>query len=169
MEGERMNREILVDACRASQWTMETNTADVTHTESLRAPAAGGNCLNWIAGHILVSRGAILRLLDGKSWLSAGEEALYARGSAGLAADGPAVDFGRLREGLRETGQEITRRLADMAEERLAEELDPSNFPARLTRPTRGAFLTLLLFHESYHAGQLGIGRRLLGKSGMIG
>jgi hypothetical protein len=148
---------------------METNTADITHEESLRAPAPGGNCLNWIVGHILVSRGAILRLLDGMSWLSAGEESLYTRGTPGLPADGTAVDFGRLREGLRETGQDIARRLADIPAERLAEELDSSTFPARLTLPTRAAFLTLLLFHESYHAGQLGIGRRLLGRSGMIG
>ena len=46
----------------------------------------------------------------------------------------------------------------------LEEELDLPGFPIKMEKPTRGAFLTLFLFHEGYHAGQLGIVRRLLGK-----
>lgn len=38
-------------------------TAGLTHEDSLLQPSHGGNCLNWVVGHITIARANILALL----------------------------------------------------------------------------------------------------------
>ena len=41
---------------------LEMQLKDVTHEESLIQPPYSGNCLNWILGHLVLSRGTLLKL-----------------------------------------------------------------------------------------------------------
>ena len=60
---------------------LQVNVKDLTHEESLIQPHPGGNCLNWVVGHLVCIYGEILPLLGQEPVM---KEALkrYARGSA---------------------------------------------------------------------------------------
>ena len=159
-----MDKNTLIAGYSVSQRLISGNTDGIGHEESLVQPSPAGNSMNWVAGHLLVSRGQILGLLGAGPFLSEDEKKLYQRGSAPVKPAGESVDFGRLRDGLEQTAGTITGVLAGADESFLEEELDLAGFPIKMEKPSRGAYLALFLFHEGYHAGQLGIVRRLLGK-----
>lgn len=158
-----MSKETLAAGFKTSQQLIGVNIDGISHEDSLKQPELAGNCLNWIAGHILDSRSTALALLGEQPFLSEEEARPYKRGSAPVKPGAPCTDFERLREGLGKTGEIIVSKLNSMDQEDMEEFLDPSLIPVKLEKPTRSAFLNLLLFHEGYHTGQLGISRRLLG------
>lgn len=134
------------------------NLEDIGHEESLVAPQAG-NTLNWVLGHIVAWRNATLAALgeepiwdDERAQLYSGsEEAGWSQESA-LPLDSIVADLDRSQERIL-SGLD---RLSDEA-------LEQSSGNATL-----GYRLGFLHFHESYHVGQIGLLRRLLGKPGVI-
>jgi len=163
-----MDKHTLLAGYGVSQNLIAGNTGGVSHEDSLRQPSKAGNCMNWIAGHLLDARGTILGLLGGKPFLTAEEAALYKRGSGGIKPGGQAVRFERLSEGLALTAGQLAEKLQAASQAFLDENLDIPNFPIPMQTKARWAYLTLFLFHEGYHAGQLGISRRLLGKESFV-
>ena len=45
-----------------TSYVLEKNVAGVSHQESLINPDPGGSCLNWVVGHLTLSRNRALRL-----------------------------------------------------------------------------------------------------------
>ena len=163
-----MSRDVLAASFSISQQIILGNLVDINHQESLEQPRPEGNCLNWIAGHILASRASILNTLGEQPFLSDAEEKPYRRGSAPLKPGDECVDFDKLRAGLMESGGAIVNKLKSLADDYIEAEIDPKEVPIPTEEPTRNGLLTFLLYHEAYHVGQLGFGRRLLGKKGAI-
>ena len=163
-----MVKDTLLARYCLSQRIITINIEGVTHAESLKQPSPAGNCLNWIAGHILATRGMILGLLGGKPFLSEQDAGDYIRGSAPVKPGGPCVEFGLLKEGLEQTSGMILEKIQEAGSDFIEEPLNVPDFPVKLEKPSRDAYLTLLLVHEEYHCGQLGLGRRLLGKDSAI-
>ena len=87
-----MDKQTLLAGYGLGQYLIAGNTGGVTHEESLVQPSRAGNCINWIAGHLLDARGIILGLLGGSPFLAAEETALYKRGSA-ISTFSPLVSF----------------------------------------------------------------------------
>ncbi len=144
------NYETLI-VLKSSHMVLNRNLKDITHEESLVTPPGGGNSINWILGHIIVSRDDIRELI-GLDKLSGDEMKMYHRG-AEAAEPGELVDLSKLLE-LYNEGQHVL-------EERLKElDLRDDNEKYRM--------VTFLAFHESYHTGQTGILRRIIGKEGAI-
>jgi uncharacterized damage-inducible protein DinB len=137
---------------------LELNLEGFTHAESLVAPAAGGNCVNWMVGHLLVHRNRMLALLGAQEVWNQGEAARYDRGSEPLAPEHAEM-------------LETLRAEMEAARERLGQALQSAT-PEALAQPagngTVGGRLMLLLGHELYHAGQIAILRRLSGREGAI-
>lgn len=149
-----------------SYGAIKRNLEDLTHAESVVTPSNGGNCLNWVLGHIVLTRNTILRLAGGTA-PSIGEDlAVYRRGSTPCGADGY-LDLATLRGYLDDSQQLILPALAAMSEKAIA-----SPVPEPLNKPplngSVGEALGRLSFHEAYHTGQLGLLRRLAGKEGAI-
>lgn len=137
------------------------NCDTLTEEESLLVPPNGGNSANWVLGHILHNRTFILSLVHEQPLWSEADGAPYAMHSKPLDPKG-ARPFDQMLADLEETLQRIRRGL-----ERLApEELDLKHEDGA-KRP-RGAQLHFFHFHEAYHAGQLGLLRRMAGKAGAI-
>lgn len=151
-----------------AQFTIEANFSGVSHEESLKAPAGGGNCMNWIAGHILSTRDIILKQLGEEPVLSEKDTVPYQRGAQAMKSEDRCISLERLQEGLKKSSEILLEKLNGLSDADLSEALDPSAFPLPVETPTRGLLLTLFLFHESYHAGQLGLCRRGLGKEGIL-
>lgn len=70
----------------------------------------------------------------------------------------------KIREGLQITGEPLCAKLRDLPPEKLQEELDASAFPVPVEERTVRTLMTLLLVHEGYHAGQLGLLRPSAGE-----
>lgn len=141
------------------QWIYAQHAAGITHEESCRAPAGGGNCLNWVLGHIAASREDMLKLLGAEPLRSEAEAAPYARGSAGEIAAASARPLGEILDALARSAAALKSRL---------EAMGPEQFARPAGKGTLGENLAFLQFHESYHAGQVGLLRRTLGKPGVI-
>ncbi len=50
-----MNSQILEDLFSMNNHVFEINLAGITSKESLQLPITGGNCINWVVGHLIVS------------------------------------------------------------------------------------------------------------------
>ena len=142
------------------QYAIRLNGADMTHEESLIAPQPGGNCANWVLGHIIVSRGDIVALLGGEKLWTDEQAAPYLRGSRGFEANPSFLPWPSLLTELDKSQEVLAKEIASASPEKLAESLGKDTVAERL------AFLQ---FHEGYHVGQLGLLRRLVGRAGQIG
>jgi len=130
---------------------LNRNLKDITHEESLTAPAQGGNSLNWVVGHIIVSRDDIRELI-GLDRLCGDDMKMYDRDTEPVSPD-KLMDFSKLLE-MFNAGQTL---LVDKLKET---DLREDNEKYRM--------VTFLAFHEAYHVGQTGILRRIIGKEGAI-
>ncbi|HAX48712.1 MAG TPA: DinB family protein [Ignavibacteria bacterium] len=144
------NYETLI-VLQSSHMVLNRNLKDISHPESLVTPAQGGNSINWILGHIIVSRDDIRELI-GLDKLYGEDMKMYQRGAEAVSTD-KLMDFSKLLE-MFNTGQNL---LVDKLKET---DLRGDNEKYRM--------VTFLAFHEAYHAGQTGILRRIIGKEGAI-
>jgi uncharacterized protein YndB with AHSA1/START domain/uncharacterized damage-inducible protein DinB len=170
---ERMLRSELAapQAVLLYQWNLTRlvvglNAADLSHEESLVAPQPGGNCANWIVGHLVAIYSQLLQLLESEPVLPRDVLARYARGSQPLASADEAVRFGELLGAWDETCRRVGERLEALSAERLSEPVPGS--PTGNPDETLGSLLATVMFHQAYHAGQLGIVRRVAGKPGAV-
>ncbi len=151
--------EVLVTQLGFSQYATRVNAHGITDEESLVRPQAGGNSANWILGHITsVRQGVVNKLGDA---LPADERLKqYRRGSDGDVVQ--PIPFHELLALYDRLQPLLIAGLQNLSDEQLTAK-SPISTPAG-PEASLGAALTTLVFHESYHAGQLGVARRLLGK-----
>lgn len=136
------------------------NCGGLTHAESIAAPAAG-NSANFVLGHIIQNRMSVLKLLGETHPWSDEDGAMYARGVKEFDPS-RARDFDDMLKDLDVTQERIRTGLARLDAGALGEKLKPDD------KWTLAETLHFMSFHESYHAGQLGLLRRLAGKPGAI-
>lgn len=149
-----------------SYGAINKNLQDVTEQESLVQPEPGGNCLNWVLGHIVLYRGMMLKMIGGTPVLEGEAVATYQRGSSPT-ADSKYLDLATLRGLLSDAHQQLIPALATISDENLSRHV-PEEFNRPPLAGPIGEALARLYFHESYHAGQIGLLRRIAGKDGAI-
>lgn len=140
-----------------NQLAIRKNADGITQEESLVSPSPGGNCLNWILGHILFHRNPMLTPLGEEPIMAEAHIAPYVRGSSVPTDPAVALPIERLLTDLDTSHATIDAALARMSDDDLAAPVAPDE------ETTIGKRLLALQFHEAYHAGQLGILRRLAG------
>ncbi len=157
--------EPLIQQLALSHWAVTTNLEGVTHEESLQQPLPGGNCLNWVVGHIVRARNEALSVLSSQDWQD--EHTMqYRRGSKPDTPPEEPIDFSELRDALNATYERYLHGLRALSAERLAQKAPFS--PANDPNETIGSLMAKFAFHEAYHTGQTGILRRLARKEGAI-
>ena len=151
---------------RASDQVLRVNVDGITHEESLIQPQPGGNCLNFIVGHLVCVYNNALPLLGQQPVLPADRIGRYDRGSQPMTDSGEAMDFGELLKAWREATKRFDAGLADLSQEDLDRKapFSPGNNPDE----TVGSLLGFVSFHQAYHVGQTALSRRLIGKPGAI-
>ncbi|MGH7510507.1 MAG: DinB family protein [Gemmatimonadales bacterium] len=161
-----MHAKTLAHQLGISSYVLERNLSELSDQESLTAPEKGGNCLNWVLGHLVRSR---LMALQGL-----GQEAPFPLEDFNAYDDRGGVPFGRetalplaeLKRRFKATQEPLVRGLAGMSPETMAK---PAPFsPTGDPNETMGSLLVAFTFHEAYHVGQTGLLRRVVGKKGMI-
>lgn len=132
-------------------------TDGLSHADSLIQPPMGGNCLNWVSGHILADRQFVLDLLG----VEVGDEmaaalARYQSGTEPVTQDETGVlALDDLLGRIDATSAQIKAGFAALTPDALQREQD-----GRLV----GQRLLGLYWHESYHVGQLELLRRVAGQ-----
>lgn len=152
----------LLTLAGANHWFLERNLEGIGDAEALQPPGPRGNSLNWVMGHLAYWRRSMLEILDGPA---VGPD------------DGWEIYDGRI-EGARPWRAEEARTLSELAslfresQEILESLLTGDDADHRLAQPcgdeTVGVRMLKLLGHETYHVGQTGLLRRLLGHPGAV-
>jgi uncharacterized damage-inducible protein DinB len=137
---------------------------DLTPEEWLKRPEGAANHIEWIVGHVLWARTAVLSRLGAK-W-SAPWIGLFARGvKVDDTAAYPSPDA------LMAAWQEVTAAL-NMALENASDDLvgqpAPQPGPPSADGKLSGT-IRFLAWHETYHVGQLSYVRGLLGHKSLMG
>lgn len=145
-----------------SQYVITRQTEGITHEDSIQQLPFRGNCMNWVLGHIISSRGRMLKLLEKEPVLTEEENGHYESGSEPITDDTYALQFERLMDMLRQTTEQITTAVNESSEEFLAEVVDDEKGSTRLDA------LSGLIWHETYHVGQFEYLRQAVGKNDKI-
>lgn len=144
------------------------NAAGVSHEESLTQPRPGGNCMNWVLGHLVALYEKSLEIFDPKATTPDQGLARYVRGSDPITEPGDALDFAELLRLWDDLAKRHEEGLAALTRADLAKPapFGPDGPPSE--GDTVGGLLATIQFHQAYHAGQLGVLRRIAGKEGAI-
>lgn len=158
--------DVLREQIRVTHRVLQLNAEGITQEDSLIQPQPGGNCFNWNLGHLMLANEQTLRLLGQPPVLGEAALARYARGSQPLRDAAEALPIEKLLVAWDESCARIEEGMAKFPPERLAE---PAPFsPRNNPHETVGSLLTILMFHQAGHTGQLTLLRRMAGKPGAI-
>ncbi len=159
-----MDRETLLTQFGLTHYVVQKNVEGLSHADSLVQPEPGGNCLNWVLGHIVRTRNELLGLLGRKPLLPVEKFEPY--GSTPIKDGSRAIPLEQLLRHYEALQQPWAEGLRGMTPQAFAA---PAPFsPTENPDETVGSLLAAVVFHESYHAGQMGLLRRLVGKPGAI-
>lgn len=157
-----MNKEMIHGLYETNHWVLTHQTDGLTHEDSLLQLPFRGNCLNWIVGHLLVSRERALSLLGIKGTWTDEEIARYKFDSEPITSpDDPAIlPFERLLADFERTQEQLADGFAEISEQQLAEVDDNGRSVAER--------LLFIAWHEGYHLGQTEYLRQLAGKDDKV-
>jgi len=140
------------------------NIEGVDHEDSLAQPKPAGNCANWVLGHMVKARNGTLGVLGQKPFASGDKFAAY--GNEPIRKKEQALPWNELVDLFKSSQAPLEKALETVKTEDLAK---PASFsPTGNPNETVGSLLASLAFHEAYHAGQLGLLRRLGGREGTV-
>jgi uncharacterized damage-inducible protein DinB len=158
-----MDFSIIASMYKTNASGFEKGIEGIPQERWLRRPGDDSNHLTWVAGHIVVMRALVPRLL-GREW-SAPWEHLFARGSK-LVAPEQYPDATEIKRAWHEVSGKLSATLENASAERLAQPAPQKEFSldGRI-----GGAIALLSLHETYHVGQVGYLRKWLGYGNAVG
>lgn len=160
-----MGAELLADQLFYNQRILTANLQDLTHDDSLASPSPGGNCINWVVGHVVASRNSMLKLLGREPIWDDDHAAPYRRASDPVTPD-TALPLTEIVEAFGASQERLIEGLKSLTDVDMAARAPMSFFKG--DEETVGSALAAFLFHESYHIGQTGVLRRVAGKAGAV-
>jgi uncharacterized damage-inducible protein DinB len=159
----KMDFSIITSMYKANADSFAKAIQGIPEERWLTRPGNDSNHLTWIAGHMIVTRAIVPKVL-GHEW-SAPWEGLFARGVK-LAAPDQYPHPEELQHAWDEVSQKLSASLANASEEALSKPV-PKETPSLDGKI--GGTIALLSLHETYHVGQLGYLRKLLGYGQAVG
>jgi uncharacterized damage-inducible protein DinB len=139
-----------------------TNLEGMTPEQSLAQPSPGGNCANWILGHLTNVQNGVMQALGEKPVWDSDE--LARAGIEPITGREVAIDWNTLRDRFLGSRERCLAAISSLSDKGLAESV-PHPFGSTCTR---AELLNLLAFHQAYHVGQLGMSRRIAGLEGAV-
>lgn len=143
--------------------TVKRNLDGFDAESALVQPRPGGNCANWVLAHMVSVHNAAMGLVNQAPVLE--DPDLERARTEPVTTSDEAFDWDAMVGGLLGSEDRFLEGLDALTEGDLEAEgfTDPFGNPT-----TRGGLLDILLVHQSYHSGQLGMCRRLAGLPGAI-
>ena len=141
---------------------IEVNVESMTAGQSLAQPAPGGNCANWIVGHLTNLQNNVMRLIgEAPVWES---DQLARAGWEPITGQGQAITWDTLRDRILGSRDRCVAAITRLSDQQMQEQV-PHPFGGTASR---AELLSLLAFHQAYHSGQLGLTRRIAGLEGAV-
>ncbi|MEO5588504.1 MAG: DinB family protein [Gemmatimonadaceae bacterium] len=155
-------QSMLVRQLEMSYATIGKNLEGMTQEQSLIQPSDGGNCANWILGHVVNVHNGLMQVLgQDPVW---DDEQLKRAGFDPIENPDQAIDWDELRDRFFASHDRCIEAINGLSDEALTAEM-PAPFGGMTTR---GQLLNTLAFHQGYHAGQLAVLRRIAGLPGAV-
>lgn len=158
--------QILATQYGYTAYAFAANLKDLSDEDGLLHPATGGNCPNWVAGHILHSRVATLQVLGQEIPFAPDKYDRYKRYSEPVMEATGTVPLSEMLADFAATNEAVQAGVAALTPEVMSAKAPFSPFDDE--KETVGSLAAGLVFHESYHIGQLGVLRRVVGAPGAI-
>jgi hypothetical protein len=140
----------------SNHWLINNLIEGLNHEDSVVQPPFQANCMNWVVGHIIRGRNTALSLLGAEPILPDDLVNRFKTGSDPVTNEDDAISFEKLVNDLNTSQERLTKALAEVTYEALAE-LKTTD---RGEKPV-GQHLSGLAWHETYHTGQLELLRSL--------
>jgi uncharacterized damage-inducible protein DinB len=142
--------------------TTAANLDRLSPEQSLAQPSPGGNCANWILGHLTNVQNGVMKLVgETPVWES---DQLKRAGFDPITGSSNAIDWDTMRTRFLGSRERCLAAISGLSDGALAESV-PHPFGGTTTR---AGLLTVLAFHQAYHAGQLAVARRIAGLEGAV-
>jgi hypothetical protein len=161
-----MPTNTLAHQLELSSQVLGRNLEGLSQEDSLVGPQKGGNCLNWVVGHLTRSRNMAIGLLEQRQPFPMEDFNAYDdRGGVPFSRQ-TALPTGELMRRFKALQEPLVQAISRIPPEALAA---PAPFsPTGNPNETMETLLVAFVFHESYHVGQTGLLRRVAGKEGVI-
>lgn len=140
----------IIQAYATNTWLIGLLTDGLSHDESLLQPPFPTNCVNWILGHILVSRDESIQLCGGNMWDDDAISRYKSDSQPVRDGDDDICFFKDLQQDTVSSQDLLANLLSKCSEIGLNESVET----ARGEKP-RWQHLHGLHWHETYHLGQL--------------
>lgn len=161
----RVDPKTLQHQFGVTHFVVQRNMVGISHEESLVQPQAAGSSVNWVLGHIVRTRNHTLRLLGAEPLYPDDMFSAYGERDTPVGED-EALPVARLLDCFDALQAPLMEGLGAATADALNE---PAPFsPTGDPDETIGSLLAGTTFHEAYHAGQLGLLRRVLGMDGAL-
>lgn len=147
-------------AFRSNQRVLGRNVDGLTDEMAQSEPAPGVTSPAWALGHMVYARQGLMALIGSDPQADPAWKASYARATPGGGAHLP---LSQLVEAYRATEGPLTAALAAVADWQR-----PTHHPALGQELPLEEVVSFMCMHESYHLGQFGIFRKLLGLGGAL-
>lgn len=142
---------------------LHDSVADLSDEELVLQPPGVPNHAAWTLGHVIHSCQAMAGELGVQPWLPDDWESRFGYGSLPAAVASQYPGKAALLAGLDEASRRLRTALLELDQAALAEPLPDEQ--VREILPTKGhALLQIVAAHTAYHAGQLAVWRRAIGR-----
>ncbi len=140
---------------------IQTQTEGLSQSDTLIEPQPGGNCMNWVLGHLLDNQITLLGLLGGESPVTPEGLEIYRRDSQRLGGSEPGIlSLEYLLASHDSMHTAMLARLGEMSDADFTKEIQHGERTVTL-----GWRVLFLNFHFTYHVGQLELLRQLAGRT----
>lgn len=157
--------EQIAETFATSAFVLGLHLDGLSHADSLLQPESGGNCLNWIVGHIAVSRDHLLEAMGQEMVLGEAARATYDRESAPIVTGEEAgvLPLETLQDAIQQAGERISATLAEHGSAAMQPAPEPD--AASDDGPANPAgHVLFVMMHEAFHLGQMEYLRHRAGK-----
>jgi uncharacterized damage-inducible protein DinB len=146
-----------------NQFTITRLLDDVSHEESLREIQPGINNINFLVGHLILTRDGLLKMLKAQPVLKEADAAVYGSKPKKFTNE-RAKPMTELKAAVEESYTRLQTAL------KVAESSFNKPAERKFIREGEqiGDQIGFFICHEEYHIGQIGLIRRLLGKPGLF-
>lgn len=154
--------DLLVFLFNLNYQVIKQQVDGLSHEDSLIQPPFRGNCLNWVLGHILISRDRILDVFGEERVWDEETSAPYLRESDPITPQNS------------ENAQPLDQIMSDFEQSHkrllaILERITSADLETEKSENTSvGKYLGFMFFHDTYHTGQTEYLRQLAGKNDKV-
>jgi hypothetical protein len=159
--GKGVSRMIdeMIHTFEATVEFMQQSVEDLSDEEMVERPPGVPNHGTWTLGHIIFSCQGMATELGAEPWLPGDWEALFGYGSTPRSGGHAYPKKGELRTLLSDATRRLSDTLRGLDSSVLMRELSEEDFPTMAH-----VLLQVVVAHTAYHAGQLSVWRRAMGR-----